>query len=95
MTKKIQKLKMQIVPILKKAGVIRSGIFGSFARGEETPESDLDILVELEKDKTFFDLVGLKSDLEEKLNIKVDIGTYNSIRPSLKERILNDEERII
>jgi hypothetical protein len=95
MTQRIKKIQMQIVPILKKAGVVRSGIFGSFARGEETPESDLDILVELEKGKTYFDLVRLKSDLEEIVERKVDIGTYNSIRPSLKERILKDEAKIL
>lgn len=95
MTKKIQKIKSQILPILKKAGVVRSGIFGSFARGEETPESDLDILVELEGGKSLFDLVELKADLEEKLSRKVDIGTYTSIKPLLKESILNEEEKIL
>jgi len=91
----IQKLKMQILPILKKAGVIQAGIFGSFARGEETPESDLDILVELEKDKTYFDLLRLKTNLEETIDRKVDIGTYNSIRASLKESILKEEQSIL
>jgi len=86
---------MQILPILKKAGVIQAGIFGSFARGEETPESDLDILVELEKDKTYFDLLRLKTNLEETIDRKVDIGTYNSIRASLKESILKEEQSIL
>jgi predicted nucleotidyltransferase len=95
MTQKIQKLKMQIVPILKKAGVVRSGIFGSFARGEETPESDLDILVEFKGSKSLFELMGLKLDLEEKIQRKVDIGTYKSIKPALKESILNEEEPIL
>ena len=95
MTKKLQKITIQILPILKKAGVIRSGIFGSFARGEETPESDLDILVELKEGKTYFDLAALQEDLEKTVERKVDIGTYNSIHPSIKKQVLKEQEQIL
>jgi predicted nucleotidyltransferase len=95
MNARIKKISMQILPILKKAGVVRSGIFGSFARGEETVDSDLDILVELKKGKTYFDLAGLQEDLEGALGRKIDIGTYGSIHPAIKERVLKEEERIL
>lgn len=95
MTKKIQKIKIQILPILKKAGVVRSGIFGSFARGEETPESDLDIWVELEEGKTYFDLAALQEDLEKTVERKVDIGTYNSIHPSIKKQVFKEQKQIL
>lgn len=95
MTSQIQKLKLQIVPILKNAGVIRSGVFGSFARGEELPNSDLDLLVELGAGKTFLDLAELKINLEDALGRKVDIVTYRSLSPRLEKTILTDHKSIL
>lgn len=57
--------------------VRRVEIFGSYARGEATAESDLDILLSRAPDQpmTLFDLVDYKDDLEQKLNLRIDIGT--------------------
>ena len=71
-----------------KAEVI--GIFGSFARGEEGKESDIDILVEFKEGATLFDLSGLGDFLEEKLGRKVDIVSTRSIRKEIKENIMKD-----
>ncbi len=87
----IQNIKAKIVPILKEEGVLCSSIFGSFARGENNPESDVDILVELGKPTGFFGFVGLQQKLEEVLGIKVDLLTYRSINPRLKKYIEQDE----
>lgn len=95
MTRKIQQIKMQIVPVLKKAGVIRSGIFGSFSRGEETSQSDIDILVEFKEAKSLFEIIELKTALEKKTKRKVDLGTYKSIKPWLKASILKEEQQIL
>ncbi len=91
------KTKRMIVSVLKRNGVVKAGIFGSYARGEANKRSDIDILIELKKRKKFslFDLVGLEQELEEKLKKKVDLLTYNGINHLLKERILNEEIRII
>ncbi len=69
--------------------VKKIGVFGSFSRGEETTESDVDILVELFEPLgwEFFDL---KEYLEEILTKKVDLGTVDAIRPQLREKILNE-----
>ena len=92
----INKLKKIIVPILKRNQVIRAGIFGSFARGEETKKSDLDLLIRVKKRKfSLLDLVGLELELEEKLNRKVDLLTYGSLHPLLKDRILKEEIKIL
>lgn len=91
---KLQHIKAKITPILKNQGVLKAAIFGSYATGEAKPTSDVDLLVELEGRKSLFDLVGLKLDLEDALNKKVDLITYNSIHPALKDIILN-EQRII
>ena len=77
--------------ILKSHGVISASIFGSYARGEATPESDLDLLVKLANGKTYLDLGGLQYELEQKIPAGVDITTkLNShfepyIRPELIE----------
>jgi predicted nucleotidyltransferase len=94
MSKDIQQIQEKIVPILKRAGVLRSSIFGSVARGEAAPESDVDILVELPHGKSLFDLVDLKTSLETILGKKVDVGTYNSIKPRIKERVFAEAIQI-
>jgi len=66
------------------------GIFGSFARGEQTSESDLDVLVLFDTDATLFDFVGLAIFLEEKLGIKVDIVPQDTLRKEIKEKVLSD-----
>ena len=63
-------IKKQIMPILKRQGVIKAALFGSIARGEMKKNSDIDILVKLKKGKSLFDFVELKLELEEKLGKK-------------------------
>ena len=89
-----QSIKNKIIPVLKKQNVIRAAIFGSTVRGENTRNSDLDILVELKKEDTLLDFVGLKLELEEKLNKKVDLLSYNGINPLLKDNILKEQQII-
>src|SRR5258708_9640973 len=64
MSEEIQKIQQQIVQILKEAGVLKSALFGSVARGEADQKSDVDILVELPDDKSLFDLIDLQEKLE-------------------------------
>lgn len=91
MSQEIQTIKEKITPILKQAGVLRSSIFGSVARGEADENSDVDILVDLPRGTSLFDLVDLRNNLQLTLGKKVDIGTYRSIRSVLKERILKEQ----
>ena len=85
-------IKKKALPVLKRHDVKRAGIFGSFARGEETPASDVDFLIEYEgRKKSLFDLIELKADLEKTLARKVDVITYRSIYWRLRERILSEE----
>jgi predicted nucleotidyltransferase len=89
-------IKKKVLPILKKHAVKRAAVFGSFARGEATPKSDVDILIEYKtKKKSLFDLVDLKSDLEEPLDRKVDVITYNSIYWRIREQILAEQVVIL
>ncbi|MBI3050838.1 nucleotidyltransferase family protein [Candidatus Woesearchaeota archaeon] len=84
----------QIVFILKKNGVTKASVFGSYARGDATKNSDVDILIEPPKG-IGLGFVGIKLELEKKIGRKVDLLTYNSIHPYLKKYILADEVRII
>lgn len=70
------------------------GIFGSYARGEEHEESDLDILVKFGKRLNLFDLIGLEQDLSEMLGIKVDLVTENALSPLIKEFVEEDLKKI-
>lgn len=91
----LNEIKKKSVPILKEAGVIRSSIFGSYARGEETEVSDIDILVEVPKGTGLFAFIGLQHKLEDTLNKKVDLVTYKSIHPLLRGSILKDQLLIL
>jgi predicted nucleotidyltransferase len=68
-------------------GVLRLGVFGSVARGEQRADSDLDLLVELDR-KTFDRYMDLKVFLEDILSAHVDLVLHDRLRPELKERIL-------
>ncbi|MEM3381890.1 MAG: nucleotidyltransferase family protein [Candidatus Bathyarchaeia archaeon] len=83
------------MPILKSYDVKRAAFFGSIVKGELEEKSDIDILVEFEGEKSLFDLVGLKIELEELLGRKVDVLTYNSLHPLLKDKILMGQEVIL
>lgn len=87
-----ESIKSTLIPILKRNGVIRAALFGSIVRGDDTEHSDVDVLVEFEKGKNLLDLVGLKMELEDILNRKVDVITYNSLHPLLKDYILSERE---
>lgn len=92
----INKIKSKIVRILKKYGVIRAGIFGSYARGEAGKNSDIDILIEVRGRRfSLLDLIGLEIELGQLLKRKVDLLTYKGINHLLRKRILNEEVRII
>lgn len=93
--RRIVEIKRKILPILKRYGVKRAGLFGSCVRGEMKKDSDIDILVEIEKDISLLDFVGLKLEIEEALGEKVDLVEYKMIKSLLKERILNEEVAVL
>lgn len=90
----IQNIKAKITPILESEDVVKAAIFGSHATGEAKEDSDLDLLVEFGGRKSLFDLVGLKLELEKALKKRVDLLTYRSIHPLLKDIILNEQKII-
>lgn len=93
--RKFEETKKKIINVLKKYNVKKAGIFGSFARGDYSKDSDVDILAEIPRKINLFDYVGIKLELEDKLKKKVDLVEYKLIREELKEQILNEEIRIL
>jgi predicted nucleotidyltransferase len=91
----VEEMKKKIIPILKRYHVNRAGIFGSIVRGEETKESDIDVLVEIKRRMSLLDFVGLKLELEDALGRKVDLGEYSTIKPIIREQILSEEVAIL
>ena len=90
-----EEIKRKIIPILQHYGAKRAGLFGSCIRGKLKPDSDIDILVEIDKDITLLDFVGLKLEIEEALGRKVDLVEYDAIKPLLKDRILSEQVVIL
>jgi len=86
----IESIKNLISPILKDNDVEFAGVFGSYARGENRPESDIDILVRFSEPKSLFDLVGLEIELSEKLGRKVEIISEKYLHPYLHSQVSED-----
>lgn len=79
-----------ILRIAERHGARNIRVFGSAARGEDRPDSDLDLLVEMESGRSLLDLVALGQDLEELLQRKVDVLTDTSVHPAIRPHILAD-----
>jgi predicted nucleotidyltransferase len=78
----------EILRIAAKHGASDVRVFGSVARGEAGPESDLDVLVRLEPGRSLLDLCALGDELEDALGCRVDVVTEAAISPYLRDRIL-------
>ena len=83
--------RLPVAEILRVAhghGAVAVSVFGSRARGTATPESDLDLLVQLERGRSLLDLVAIKQDLEDLLKCKVDVVTTGGLSPYLRDQVL-------
>ncbi len=87
----VDQIKAKAVPVLKQAGVIRSSLFGSYVRGEATQKSDIDFLIEFPRGKSLLDLVELERNLQKVLGRPVDLVTFKSINPLLRDQILKEQ----
>lgn len=93
----IELIKEKAIPILKSYGVAQAYIFGSFARGEHTEDSDIDLLVEYAPGarRSLLKAVDLRLELEEVLKRKVDIVTENALSPYIKPYVMKDRQVIM
>jgi len=88
----IKQILTQKKPILAKAGIKEIGLFGSFVRGEQQPDSDLDILIDVERPATMdlLTLITLEQELSEDLGVAVDLVLKSMLRPSVGKGILSE-----
>jgi len=89
----LQLLKQQrekILSVASEHGMVNVRLFGSVARGEETPESDIDFLVDLEAGCSLLDLGGALIKLQELLGRKVDIVTERGLHWYVRDKIMNE-----
>ncbi len=85
----------QIAAELKKLGIVKASLFGSYSRGENNDASDLDILIQPSAHMSLLDVIRIENQLSKILNKKVDIITFNSVNPLLKDIIFRDVKTIL
>lgn len=77
-----------ILAIARRRGVRAVRVFGSVSRGDASPTSDVDFLVELEAGRSLFDMGGFVADLEDLLGCHVDVVSERALRPRHRDRVL-------
>lgn len=80
--------KMEILAAATRHGARNVRVFGSVVRGSDTSESDIDLLVEFEPERSLYDLVGLQLDIESLLGRRADVVTEGSLNAYLREQVL-------
>ncbi len=86
----LQILKQKNAELTKQFGVKSLSLFGSMARNEATSTSDVDLLVEFSRPVGYFGLFALQDYLEKLLGCSVDLGTPDSLKPYMRERVMGD-----
>ena len=88
-------LKAQQGALHQRFGVVRLALFGSVARDEATPGSDVDLLVEFDKPVGLFSFLELQYHLEALLGCAVDLGTMKSLKPGLRARVMAEAVDVV
>lgn len=78
----------ELLAMMRRHGASNPRIFGSVARGEDSPDSDLDLLVEMEADRSLLDLISLQQEIELSLARRVDVLTPRSLNRHIRDQIL-------
>ena len=84
----IEKHRQQMVTIAVAHGAKSVRLFGSFARGTATAQSDIDLLVEMETNRSLLDIIAIKNGIEDLTDRKVDVVTKNALSPYISDQIL-------
>lgn len=91
MSEDLKNIAKIVTPVLKKYGIRFAGVFGSHARGDATPESDVDLLVSLgNKPLSVWDMVGMREELSTSLGKPVDVISDSAVIPYFREHIFRD-----
>ena len=85
---RLQQMREKILQIARKHNAEKVYVFGSCARKEETPESDVDLLVEFNQNATLFDQVDIRDEMHSLLDCEVDVISKRGLNPFIKRRVL-------
>src|ERR1017187_8466864 len=80
----------QILAIAARHGARNVRVFGSVARGEDTPESDVDLLVEFEPGRGLLNHAALIEELQNLLGCKVDVASHNGLKSRIRQRVIEE-----
>jgi predicted nucleotidyltransferase len=80
----------EILQVCAKYGARNVRVFGSVARGEADEQSDIDLLVEFEPNRSLLDYAGLCVELQELLGVKVDVVSDRGLKPRIRQRVLQE-----
>ena len=86
----LYKFKKQLNEICRQNGIAMLAVFGSVARGEDTPESDVDLLIKLKKPVGLIEFIRLEDKFVEVFGRKVDLATEESLHPLIRQNVLSD-----
>ena len=84
----LKQKRAEIISIAERNGGRKVRIFGSLARGDSRVDSDVDFLIELEPERSLLDIVAIKQDLEDLLQMKVDVVTESAVSPYIRRDIV-------
>lgn len=84
----LRRVRPEILELASRHGARNVRVFGSIARGDDRPDSDIDFLVDVEPGRTLLDVIALEQDLHELLGRRVDVLTDGGLSPYLQRRIL-------
>ena len=79
-----------ILRITARHGADNVRVFGSAARGECRPDSDIDVLIDLAPDRSLLDIVAIKQDLEDLLGLEVHVVTMESVSPYIRDQVIKE-----
>ena len=91
----VQEIQKRAAPILKRHDAVEAYVFGSAARGEATPESDIDILVRFKTIQGLLEHIRVKYDLQDTLGQRVDLVQMEALRKEMRSSVDRDKVRII
>lgn len=86
----LRRLRQTIKAICEESDLAMVGVFGSVARGEDTPDSDIDLIVRFKNPVGLLEIIRLEDRFEQSLGRQVDLGTEASLHPLIKDNVLSD-----
>jgi len=86
----VRQKRSEILAIADHYGATNLRIFGSVARGDDRPDSDIDILIDQERRWSLLEHIGMMQDLEDLLECKVDLATADALRERIKDYVFKD-----